>query len=87
MIVEIAIDVERTRNNSFQGAFPTDTKCGKCGMNARLGFVAFEPAGNSPNVCTLHPNEAGKMWLHDSCAVAVYFCEKCLEPTALYNQA
>ena len=26
-------------------------------------------------------------WLHDCCAVAVYFCRACLNSTALYNQA
>jgi hypothetical protein len=27
------------------------------------------------------------LWPHDAIAVATYFCEKCLEPTSLYNQA
>lgn len=41
-----------------------------------------------PFICSLHENKPGKggYWLHDCCAVAVYFCRKCLRPTALYNQ-
>jgi len=30
--------------------------------------------------------KAGGLWLHDCCAVAVYFCPHCLKATALYNQ-
>jgi hypothetical protein len=38
-------------------------------------------------VCRLHRNEGkGGYWLHDCCAVAVYFCKDCLNTTALYNQ-
>ena len=46
---------------------------------------------NDPNGGGLgeeNPKHKGKgYWLHDACCVAVYFCRKCLEPTALYNQA
>jgi hypothetical protein len=40
-------------------------------------------------ICSLHKNDrAGEgMWLHDCCAVAVYFCKDCLEATTLWNQA
>ena len=42
---------------------------------------------DGPFVCSLHLNEGkGGFWLHDCCAVAVYFCVDCLNPTALYNQ-
>jgi len=47
-------------------------------------------------VCDLHRNDppkrngertrVGGYWLHDCCAVAVYFCTKCLNTSALYNQ-
>lgn len=82
--------------NSWQRKFPTSTKCCQCGGKARIGFVASE--GHTPGapdfkdgaafVADLHPNlcEDGGFWLHDACAVAVYFCKKCLNPTALYNQ-
>ena len=29
----------------------------------------------------------GNYWLHDCCAVAVYFCKNCLKTTTLNNQA
>lgn len=91
MKVEIAFDLDQTRKISWQNEFPKITKC-KCGSEARLGFVAheFDTKPNSGKfVCNLYKNEYDKekAWLHDACVVAVYFCKKCLEPTALYNQA
>ena len=65
---------------------------------ARIGFVAHEGMSNRSevilstgkipgHVCDLHPNEGkGGYWLHDCCAIAVYFCKECLDTTALYNQ-
>jgi hypothetical protein len=72
-----------------------------CDGKARIGFVAHEAMGNqdlaiiprnfNQYVCDLHDNKGGgvggEYWLHDCCAVAVYFCKKCLGTTALYNQA
>ena len=81
---------------TFQEEFPETTECCRCGGEARIGFVAHEGGpGDEPIyprdfkqfVCDLHSNEGeGGFWLHDCCAVAVYFCRECLEPTALYNQ-
>jgi len=83
-------------NYTWQTPFPETTKCIHCDGVARIGFVSHE--GQAPNdqwnknkeyVCDLHendPNDTG-FWLHDACCVAVYFCEKCLNATALYNQA
>jgi len=72
---------------TWQKKFPKTTKCCRCKGKARIGFVAYE--GNEDKyVCSLHRNKGkGSLWLHDSCAVAVYFCKECLEATALYNQA
>jgi len=73
-------------DNSWQDDFPEDTECCRCGGNARLGFVSKED-DEKEYVCDLYENgEDDKFWLHDSCAVAIYFCEECLEPTSLYNQ-
>ena len=86
MKVEIG---EKGLDNSWQAKFPADTKCCKCGGNARIGFVAQEEGDEKELVASLHSNEGGdggKYWLHDACAVAIYFCENCLEPTAEYNQ-
>ncbi len=76
---------------TWQAEFPEITKCCKCGGEARIGFVAHEKMSDNDNegpfVAALHPNEGkGNFWLHDCCAVAVYFCKDCLKPTALYNQ-
>lgn len=91
MKVEAAFDLEKVVQESYQNAFPTDTDCCYCHGNSRLAFVAYdeyEYEHREGYVCDLHDNlKDGKLWLHDLMAVAVYFCEECLKPTALYNQA
>ena len=85
---------------TWQKEFPETTACVYCQGKARIGFVAHEgmdgddkaavwPRDYVQFICDLFPNEGegGNYWLHDCCAVAVYFCRKCLHPTALYNQA
>ena len=63
-----------------------------CNGESRIAFVAHEGLRGDdreqPFICNLHENkyDEGEAWLHDCCAVAVYFCKKCLHPTALYNQ-
>ncbi len=76
-------------DESWQDPFPENVKCVHCDSTARIGFVAHENSreGDGPLVCNLHNNEKGNMWVHDACAVAVYFCTKCLDTTAKYNQA
>lgn len=82
---------EKGLNKTWQRNFPLTTKCCRCPGEARIGFVAHEGMDNDDKrkkfVYKLHPNGGkGKFWLHDRCAVAVYFCKNCLETTALYNQ-
>ncbi len=76
---------------SFQRQFQNTTKCAYCKGEARLGFVAHELHNKpkDPAVCHIFDNKPKTegYWLHDLCAVALYFCRKCLKPTALYNQA
>lgn len=72
--------------------FPETTSCVYCHGESRIGFVAHEGLRGQdlegPFVCNLHSNGGkGDFWLHDACAVAIYFCRECLKPTALYNQA
>ena len=75
---------------SWQEEFPEMTGCCWCQGKARIGFVAHEKMSDDdkgPYVCDLHSNEGkGSYWLHDCCAVAVYFCKDCLGATALRNQ-
>lgn len=81
--------------HSWQAAFPETTECVHCSSVSRIGFVAFEEVSRSKSldkqrfVSNLHPNDPDGegCWLHDCCAVAVYFCKECLNPTVLYNQA
>lgn len=78
---------------TFQARFPEEATCIHCGGRSRIGFVAHEkgepiiPEGGQ-FLCQLHDNDphGEGFWLHDACAVAIYFCRKCLKPTALYNQ-
>ena len=83
---------------TWQADFPETTKCCRCKGEARIGFVVHEGLHLNDELYTrngferqrvyaLHKNEGkGNLWLHDCCAVAVYFCKDCLETTALYNQ-
>ena len=91
--MEIILGKEGLKN-SWQKEFPEETKCCRCKGTARIGFVTQEKQSAKPGklpqafVCHLHRNGfKGDYWLHDLCAVAVYFCRECLEATALYNQA
>ena len=62
----------------------------------QANFPEVWPRDHVQFVVDLHTNDcgaggywlhdAGGYWLHDCCAVAVYFCRRCLNPTALYNQ-
>ena len=83
---------EEGLDKTWQNPFEKETKCVHCGGDSRIGFVGQEKGGSkrSDLVFNLHKNnggEGGDFWLHDACSVAVYFCKKCLKPTALYNQA
>jgi hypothetical protein len=79
---------EEGLKETWQSPFPKTTKCDKCGGTCRIGFVTKEMKGEEEYVCRLHENKGIKdYWLHDSCAVAVYFCKDCLEVKAMYNQA
>ena len=88
--MEVTIGKEGLKK-TWQSEFPKETACHHCRGIARIGFVAHEGIPEShpkePVIFRLHPNEGkGSYWLHDFCAVAVYFCKDCLKPTALYNQ-
>ena len=75
-------------DKTYQDNFPKETECchSECKGNARIGFVSRE--NDSPYLADLYENgKDNKKWLHDACAVAIYFCEECLNPSALYNQA
>ena len=83
---------EEGLGKSWQKEFSPTTECCRCSGKARIAFVAHEGMSKGdkkgPFLSGLHPNEGkeGGYWLHDACAVAVYLCRDCLEPTALYNQ-
>ena len=76
-------------SKSWQNEFPETTKCCRCGELASIGFVAHEGMDEDapPYIYDQPPITENGLWLHDRCAVAVYFCRGCLETTALYNQA
>lgn len=88
--MEVIIGEEGLKK-SWQNAFPKEVTCCKpsCAGEARIGFVVIEEVGQDKYIAHLHENDPDGegLWLHDACAVAVYFCRQCLEPTAHYNQA
>jgi hypothetical protein len=74
---------------TYQDDFPVTTICCRCGGESRHAFTVKEEFIQTAEemVCELYSNEGkGGYWLHDVCAVAIYFCRECLEPTACYNQ-
>jgi len=94
MKIEIAFNLDKVRKITFQEEFPKTAKCCKCNGESRLAFVAHEfdeklEQRGGKYISQLYSNEpvGTGFWLHNACCVAVYFCKKCLEPTALYNQA
>jgi hypothetical protein len=73
---------------SWQDDFEETVVCEYCGGIARIAFVAHEGLGEGDFhnfLCDMCPEDGG-LWVHDCCAVAVYFCAGCLEPTAVMNQ-
>ena len=91
MNVHIAFDIDKVREMSYQRQFPRVTKCCRCAGESRLGFVVLETYSGRDKkkkyLSDLHAGKVGSLWFHDCVAVAVYFCKKCLEATALCNQA
>ena len=91
MKVELAFEPKEAADFSFQRPSPTSTECCRCGGLSRLAFVAHETEKpeDGKYVADIHLNEpdGDGFWPHDACAVAVYFCTLCLQPTALFNQA
>ena len=77
-------------HETWQSSFPKTIKCHLCGGKARHAFTVKEDFSKKTKkyVCDLYDNGGeGDFWLHDCCAVSIYFCKDCLEPSALYNQA
>jgi hypothetical protein len=92
--MQVALGTEKGAVNlSFGNPFPRSTTCALCGARADLAFVAHE-IDDDPSPCgsvfvrQLRKNSGvpGGLWVHDACAVAVYFCRSCLEVTAKLNQ-
>jgi hypothetical protein len=74
-------------DQTHQSKFSEKTSC-ECGGVARIAFVCCEGSGEESYICDLHNNEGfGGFWPHDAVAVAIYFCKKCSNTVALYNQA
>lgn len=82
--------VRKGKNGCFlshQDEFPATTPC-SCGGLSRIALVVKEETEEEFYVCDLHENKGkGGFWPHDAIAVAVYFCENCLKPVILFNQA
>jgi len=78
---------------SWQDEFPRITKCAYCKGKAYHMFTYYEglpiKKGKESLVCDNPPKELKNkdLWFHDVCAIANYACVKCLEVTALNNQA
>ena len=73
---------------TFQDPWPVTVPCVHCGGIARPAVVLTEKAGKGALIADLHDNDPDgeSFWVHVACAIAVYFCKKCLKPTALMKQ-
>ena len=75
---------------TWQQNFPKTVECFHCAAEARIAFVYHEDGrgydGRERLLCDLVKSD-DKMWIHDCCAVAVYFCPNCLKVTSIMNQA
>ena len=82
---------------TWQNDFREDLQCVHCGGTAKIAFVAHEGLDEDDRrgrdtskityVCDLRKNNyPDDVWVHDCCAVAVYFCTSCLKVTATMNQ-
>jgi hypothetical protein len=76
-------------DNSHQQSFPDTVKCVHCNKDAEIAFTARERGHEIAHLHnrSLRMNQGADLWPHDSTAFALYLCKKCLEPTALFNQA
>ena len=82
----ITVKGEKGVEFSQQDNFPLTATC-SCGGQARIAFVAYEETGEESYVYELHKNNGkGDFWVHDTIAVAVYLCKKCLKPVVICNQ-
>lgn len=90
MIVTIG---PKGRNKSWQADFPKTTPCTGCGKDAKFaaheGLDEADKGKSIERVTDLYLTRGRKneLWVHDFCAVAVYFCPGCLDATAVMNQA
>ncbi len=82
---------------SFQSDFEEETICDKCHKVARIALVVAECGGagqrdpeqkraNPLFICDLRQPE-DRLWVHDCCSIAIYFCTNCLKAHVEWNQA
>jgi hypothetical protein len=78
---------EEGLKRTWQEPFTKTEKCVHCKGEARIAFVMCE-SGEGKCVWELHENDPDHKgyWVHDACAVAVYFCKDCFKVTAIKNQ-
>ncbi len=84
----------RGLENSWKEPFPENTACvhGCGGVAIPAVCLMEEPPEDDDYICDLpvaknKEDEAKMLWPHDATAFAIYLCPKCLEATALFNQA
>lgn len=76
--------------NSHQTPFPETVEC-MCGGIAKPAVSIMEEGTENDHIYDLRNawegDKSGNLWPHDATAFTIYLCLKCLEPTALFNQA
>ena len=68
--------------------WPETIKCPKCKDEADLLMVVHDPRGVVSDMSPYRdPKTGSPIWPHDSMAIALYWCGKCGEIEARWNQA
>jgi hypothetical protein len=71
---------------TYQNTFETSIKC-DCGGSAHIACVVDDDQGEISKLREVNGFNEEELWIHDSCAIAVYFCKRCMSCITLYNQA
>lgn len=72
------------KSNTYQQPFPQATPCAYCKVEARPLMVVDDDEGLIQGQGLFITSG---IWPHDCMAIALYFCPKCGEITAIWNQA
>jgi hypothetical protein len=77
--------------HTCQDHFLKEIRCEKCGAPARITMTVSEQIPEQHErdkiiYATDLYHKDDRMWIHDICSVAIYFCPQCLHASVEWNQ-